>query len=284
MLTLLALLLVVTLPLAPQPSKSPPKPPAAKNESAEPAPTQKKAADEHQPAKSDLPPLEPPQKRSPNQEPAKTNADEELNLNRRLTTFTGLLVAVGFLQLVALLAQAFIFWRTLKENRNLIKAAGKSADAARKGAKAAVASNEITRQALYLTEAADIVIERIAIESDRPPFTFNSTFTIAFKNCGRTRGIQLEIKARAFLPELPGVETSLPVLTTPTIGAADTVDYRFPAPAKWMTAEDFQKISVGSAVLRFEARVSYLDVFKRPHDETFTAALNFGRFEFYRCN
>ena len=51
-----------------------------------------------------------------------------------------------------------------------------------------------------------------------------------------------------------------------------------------MTAEDFQKISVGSAVLRFEARVSYLDVFKRPHDETFTAALNFGRFEFYRCN
>lgn len=211
-----------------------------------------------------------------------------MEINRKLATFTKWLVVVGALQIIALLVQARIFWVTLNENRKLIKATAESADAAKDGARAAVESNtltresnEITRQALYLTEAADIVIDSITV-SDRPLFTFHSTFTITFKNCGRTRGVQLETRARAFLPELPGVETSLPVATVPIIGAAETIDYRFPAPAIWMTAGDFQKIYTGSAVLRFEVQLSYLDVFEKSHAAVFSGALNYGRCEFHR--
>src|SRR5580700_5810624 len=101
-----------------------------------------------------------------NDKSADPKSNEELNLSRKLTTFTGMLVAVGFLQLVALLAQALIFWRTLAENRNLIRAASISADAARDGARAAVESNTLTRTSIEDSQRANLAHEALVKESN----------------------------------------------------------------------------------------------------------------------
>lgn len=111
--------------------------------------------------------------------------DENLEVNKRLVTFTGWLVCVGIVQFVALFAQAVIFRQTLKENRKLIHASQCSADAAKLSADAAIEIGET----LIGAERAWLVPVDI-----KPPALFEmfaggnvfNCFTFDLVNQGRT--------------------------------------------------------------------------------------------------
>jgi len=93
------------------------------------------------------------------------------------------LVIVGAVQIIALLMQARIFWVTLRENRNLIRAASIAANAARDGAAAAVGSNTLTRESNEESRRSNRVSRRAAIHSDTGKNIYPSLFVMGGPSC-----------------------------------------------------------------------------------------------------
>jgi hypothetical protein len=88
-------------------------------------------------------------------------SSEELRIQEQLTRFTGLLVVVGFLQLLALVGQAFLFLRQARimgQHRvsleQLAEAASDNAKAAKDGAEAASKNAEFSKLNAIATEKA----------------------------------------------------------------------------------------------------------------------------------
>jgi hypothetical protein len=152
----------------------PPEPaPVTKANSTETAQTKKAGGDQQQLAKNEAAPLETGEGK-PNTQNTGTRTKQELEINRQLARFTGLLVLVGLLQLMALAVHATIFWRTLKENRRLIQASQRTADAALAGAQAstisanaAAESNSLTRESNEITAAVADLTRRSVEEAQR---------------------------------------------------------------------------------------------------------------------
>ena len=135
-----------------------------------------------QPSKSETPPIQSKVESQTKQNPANTEPDQELEINHKLATFTGWLVAVGVVQFFAMVAQSIIFWRTLRENRRQISAAVIAANAAKD-------SNELTRQSLILTHRPKIVIRYVSVLS-RDSTDITNPLDSIFQNL-RTNGGQL---------------------------------------------------------------------------------------------
>ena len=85
--------------------------------------------------------------------PRSGNSDQETATQDRIERFTGLLVLVGALQFIALIVQAFVFYRTLKENQRLNSSTAVAADAAKKSA-------DVAQQTLREAEKATAVAQR----------------------------------------------------------------------------------------------------------------------------
>jgi hypothetical protein len=253
---LILLLASATWSQAQEPPKSAP---VAKTNRANTAQDKKASGDEHQPAKDELPSIKQSGERAPEKEHATADANEELDINRRLATFTGILALVGALQLIALTVQAFIFWRTLKENRNLIGAASNSADAAK-------ASSKTAEKALRLTERADILLEAIEV-TGQPRLSGDSAVIAVFRNYGRTRGDRAQATARVFLSgEALAQDVESPQPTPIRIlGPGNSMRVGLHRFHDWMSEEGFQAMLDGRATLRFEVEVVYWDVFQDPH-------------------
>ena len=109
----------------------------------------------------------------PKKETTEAKTREELEINRKIAEYTGqlaaftkLLVFVGIFQFLALIGQGIVFWRTLKENRNLIAATGNSAAAARQAADAAVSSNALTDKSIGESQRSSAAHEALVKESN----------------------------------------------------------------------------------------------------------------------
>src|ERR1035438_4925887 len=123
-------LLVFSAILAWSQAHQPPEPPpVTKANGAETAQTKEATGKYQRPPANESATLEKIGEANPHEPNTKANT-EEVEINRHLATFTGLLVLVGILQIAALVAQAAIFWQPLKENRGLIQASQRAADAA----------------------------------------------------------------------------------------------------------------------------------------------------------
>jgi len=94
-------------------------------------------------------------------------------------------------QTIATWVQAFASVVSLGLTFYLIFYARKGWEAASKNADAARESANVARDALHLTEGADIHLDRLA--SAQPRFAADTRITLVFKNYGRTRATAIGI-------------------------------------------------------------------------------------------
>jgi hypothetical protein len=145
-----------------------------------------------------------------------------------------------------------------------LRAARVAASAATASARVAADAAEMEKRALHLTERADILIEGLTI-STYPRFAPESTVGIKFRNFGRTRGNQIQVKARLYTPDL-GEDEEMPAIEATTVlGPGNTLTCRFQPMWNSMTGETFHGIINGQMPLRFASEIAYIDVFDPPH-------------------
>jgi hypothetical protein len=145
-----------------------------------------------------------------------------------------------------------------------LRASRIAASASTVAAKAAKESADTASRALLLTERADILIEAVPI-SNHPVFDAASVISIVFKNFGRTRANQVQVRNEL---HITGVALAGPFqkpLSAAVLAARQTLEPHFHRIGEWLTAETARNILDGKAVLRFEAEVFYIDVFGQPH-------------------
>ncbi|MGA2772584.1 MAG: hypothetical protein ABSG26_17380 [Bryobacteraceae bacterium] len=138
-------------------------------------------------------------------------------------------------------------------------------------------ATELTRQALHLTECADVVV--VGIESNVPggratPIHLFHTieFTLVFKNCGRSRANQIVAKFWMGVPDAE--ETEQPQPPTTVLGAGDTLRLRFRPVSECVNNRTLVQIADGAVPLRFEGQLTYVDIFGLPHSTECSGSLD----------
>lgn len=144
-----------------------------------------------------------------------------------------------------------------------LKATRVAASAAKQSATTAANSAKLAEMALYLTERADLLMEKVTPSIPRV-FQPDIVFTLGFKNFGRTRADHVTVVA--WLGVADAKQEEPPPEVAPTIvGAGDTFPIPLPMVGKCVTEETFAEIVNGKALLRFEGTVIYKDVFGFTH-------------------
>jgi hypothetical protein len=156
--------------------------------------------------------------------------------------------------------------RGLEKTGQAIAAANRAATAAFESAKAATLSANISRDALYLTQAADIQLDETIWEpKDKPPMPTlpEATITLRFKNLGHTAAhnvildFALGITGTPVVPDFP---PNPPV----SIAAGQTVPYGFkPLMFIFSHVDDLISVAKGDRVMRVWGTITYDDVFGR---------------------
>jgi hypothetical protein len=135
---------------------------------------------------------------------------------------------------------------------------------ARKAANAAKRSADAYEETVRLTERADVLMNSASISKpEEDPFWADACVVIQFRNFGRTRANNVRISASLTIPELP---PSSPEQMPVTILAPGDIDrLRFNTFGEWLTRQSMQDILDGRLELRFDAKVTYIDIFGLPH-------------------
>lgn len=226
---------------------------------------------------------------SPEVKSAADHSQEDIETQRKLVKFTWYLVFVGSLQVVALLVQAFVFWRTLKKIeiqanimqdhavhlQNLATAARDNAIAAKKGAEA---SNENVEMFIN-KERARLRVELKPLSlSPKPHPIYVVDFTVAID--GPTSAYIVETGcAGYFLPlaligsEEAGSAIMFSLHLLPKVISPNTVPIEQFTIFYFDSEGDSKKIisEIRGDRLFVEVRgyVKYKDVFDRDHEVRF---------------
>ena len=228
-----------------------------------------------------------------------------------MTIFTLGLVVVGLLQVIVLGFQLCILYRQTAiingslrvAQRSLVKlreytaltariaqsseATGKaarvSARATRKAADAAVESNLLTERALRLTERADVLIDGVEVSTPgrgagNQILMPSTTFTLRFKNAGRTRAVRVKPTFWMGVPD--GEQSGTPACPVTMLGPSDLLRLSFPAISTFVGKDTFPKIVDGGVPFKFEGTLLYEDVFETQHRTECTGTLIPGSCEF----
>jgi hypothetical protein len=169
-------------------AQEPPKPPPrTETNSAKTAGDKKDSTQDQRPADSKAATIKKQSEAEPGENTAETKPNEELEVNRRLALFTGLLVAVGVIQSFALFWQA----RVLRHHAELIK---ESSDETARVAAAAQQTAEAVRknsEALVNSERAWLTITKVQPPNDLGMQVMvgeilTRYFVVEIVNCGKT--------------------------------------------------------------------------------------------------
>jgi hypothetical protein len=189
--------------------------------------------------------------------------------NLLLAFFSGALALVAYLQWRSMERQVIIMERqtgiidgSLRVAQNSLVSLRQYVGLTEKLAESARASADTATQALHLTERADILVSAAGMH-EGPNFHSESIPCITFRNYGRTRGDRVDITCHMIVPDqTSSAERSIPSAVLGA-GAAQTVS--FDKMSCWMKQETFLGICAGETQLRFEAEVTYFDVFGKRH-------------------
>jgi|GEM_PF-6571712 len=159
----------------------------------------------------------------------------------------------------------------------------KSADAARRAAKAATIQAETGRRALELTETADVQLE--AEECSTKAFALDTRLTLHYRNFGRTRADNFR---QAFSlgilpsdnPPAPNFDTtrattlsaneSLPSGTTPTVREVLKVAIAYHIISDLTPEAAFDRLRSGNLRFGFWGRLQFVDVLGTFHENYFS--------------
>jgi hypothetical protein len=144
--------------------------------------------------------------------------------------------------------------------------------AAIRAANAAKTSANIARDALHLTERADVVVDSTGT-STAGALRFDTTVTVFFKNTGRTRANDVIFDGALGVPGSPLGRADHGPPTV--IAAGDTAPFNFAgALGTHIPPEQLQQVNVGATTLRLDGKLSYSDVFTKPHSIVFQGEWN----------
>lgn len=184
-------------------------------------------------------------------------SNQQTDIQRELTTFTGWLVVVGFLQVAALIGQAFLFWGTL----------GTMRDSSERQLRAYVVG-----ESGYIVNVANPVpiFEGQVFQPSGAEITNTACGPIAYqqiKNTGQTPAFQVtnwgnicirEHPLTSPLPSRPaGAE---PVATVVGPGIINTKRFFLNPP---LTPEQIANLRAGTAAIYVYGEISYVDAFRK---------------------
>lgn len=131
-------------------------------------------------------------------------------------------------------------------------------------ARAAKQSAINEERAVRLTERADVLVEGVSIvRPENNPFFADGRVKLKFRNFGRTRANNVKASISISVPDaVPISPAPLPLMV---LAAGGSVTVPFDYFEKWLTKETMQTIIDGRAQLRFDATITYTDVFGFPH-------------------
>lgn len=131
-------------------------------------------------------------------------------------------------------------------------------------ARAARQSANNEERAVRLTERADVLVEGVSIvRPQNNPFFADGRVKLKFRNFGRTRANNVKASISVSVPDaVPVSPAPLPLMA---LAAGSSVNVPFDYFGKWLTKETMQAIIDGDAQLRFDATITYTDVFGLPH-------------------
>ena len=141
----------------------------------------------------------------------------------------------------------------------------KSANAAKTSADAAERAANIADQTLKLTQRADVLVEKAAIEHSGEHMGPHSRLVLTFKNFGQTRASDVQFDIRMTIPETEGLPEKEPAPPPITLGARSSQRVLLASLGETFTQDTFRKIMGGEVILRYDGRVAYRDVFGDRH-------------------
>lgn len=175
-----------------------------------------------------------------------------------LVAFTGILMGVGIIQLVAMFRQAGYMREGLRETKRAADAANTSANAATQAVKNAW-------DALLTLERAVVKPETVTtIHQGKESPVVGDTTAVNFKvkNFGRTvaysvtvRGVIKVGDAQDPLPEAPGL----------TIGSQGHIHWTSRSVSMWLNATSLALLEKDPTRLGYDIIITYRDVFEREH-------------------
>ena len=186
----------------------------------------------------------------------KKDREEKSEADWWLVKLTGILAAIGFLQLIVFGLQARRLRQTIEEMKVATKATDKAANAAVKAA-------SLSEQALHLLERADVYLEKIDISPKTLPPGPNTVFTLIYKNFGRSRASRCEAISRIGIEGAP--TKGEPNTVRFEMGANSTANSPFAPIGHFTTEETFRGIVAGTVKLKFASTICYSDVFGKRH-------------------
>lgn len=119
------------------------------------------------------------------------------------------------------------------------------------------------RDAVQLTQRADVLVDAVSISTDPGPLNHLTKISVVFKNYGPTRATNVRMNAWMEFAHIKGTKRDyLPAIT---MGAGDIQRVGFEAIGSFMDTETARKVRDGLIPLNFIAEVTYTDVFSKPH-------------------
>jgi hypothetical protein len=129
-------------------------------------------------------------------------------------------------------------------------------------ARAAKKSADIYEQTVRLTERADVLLDSVGVIEASTSVRDNRV-VLKFKNFGRTRGNNLIFYVSLTIPNLPPASPDPSPVTV--LAAGDIVTMPFSVFGEWLTRDSFTDIYSGKIEMRFDAKVTYTDIFDVDH-------------------
>jgi hypothetical protein len=211
-------------------------------------------------------------KPTPNQPPG-GNADQEQKYSESVERFTGLLVLVGAFQFVALLVQAFVFYRALKESQRLSSLTAIAANAAKRSA-------DVSERTLALAERPHLIAHTFKIDRFEERTANSLRVTYIVENYGKTPAFLTLWIVRFRLVELPipvdyGPHKNLKMgWIVPPKEKRESLSILEGGP---LTDESRRLVAEGKKQLVVYGRLEYLDILNKRHCFAFGCRYVLGR-------
>jgi hypothetical protein len=285
----LVLVAIAILALSHQPAEPPESKGVSESKRAK-VGNQEETANQHKTAAVNPPPSCTPASGRENQYPSgaldspASKPNDDIEIQRKLVTFTGLLVLVGALQFIALVVQSIVFYCTLAAIRGQLtamKEAGAQTDKligrAAEQAKATQDSADAAKTSLEML----ISKERARIWIEPAPLDLDKERSVEYKLSfhGTTPAFILDAQAGTDITDSPDPATgwerlSLPMVPIPRQITPQTPLDAMPHLTISMSEEDVEAIRGGTKFFHFRGFIKYRDVFDRERETSFCYCWN----------
>jgi hypothetical protein len=151
--------------------------------------------------------------------------------------------------------------------------------ATERSAGAAVLAASTAKEALELTQCADVLIEKVTCSTDPAPLSAISAVTISVKNFGNTRAVGVTISGHLTISPLGSTSAADDAIQFPsqpafTLGSQATNRVGFPPLVMFRDSPNTASLRTGDAALIFSIEIKYLDVFGHEHTGRSTGRRN----------